>query len=209
MTDHAALVRTQEILPPSSREESWMVARAAFHIVYWAALAVSAQTYDPGGAGRAIAEPSPFERRFADLDAADQRLFRAAQEGIVEAERRRSATGRWPAIEALAREGIPPFAPDPIDRARYAWTFMQRGTAVNYAGTPAPGSGREALLILFVEPDQGAAPDPLAQVDETHHRLGDGTMIHATVWMGPGLGAAREAVSVVLPDQGWKQILVR
>ena len=61
---------------------------------------------------------------------------------------------------------------------------------------------------MMVEPDPGTANDPSALVDEVHHRLGDGAMIHVTVWMGPGLSATGTAVSVVAPDEGWKQVLV-
>ena len=207
MTAPAAILRTEEIRSPSARAESWMVARAVFHIVYWSALLVSAQTYDARAEGRVIAAPSPFERRFQDLDAADQRLFRAAQEGLAEAERRRSATGRWPSAEALGKEGVPPFTPDPIDRARYAWTFVQTGTAVNYVGTPAADAGRETLVLLITEPDPGTPQDPQAPEDEVHHRLTDGTMIHATVYLGPPLGPRREAVSMLAPDQGYKQVV--
>jgi len=184
-----------------------MVARAAFHVVFWSALVVSAQTFDPSGAAKDSA-PSPFERRFAELAPEDQRIFRAVQEGVAEAERRRSDGGRWPSAADLAREGVPPFAPDPIDRAGYSWTFVRTGTAANYVGTPRAGSGREAFMVLVVEPDPGTAPDPLAQVDEVHHRLGDGTMIHVTVWMGPPPGPLGAAVSTLAPDQGYKQILV-
>jgi len=210
MTASAATFRTHEIRPPSGRAETWAVARAAFHILYWSALLVSAQTYDPRrpADGAAIAgAPSPFERRFQDLDAADQRLFRSVQEGLAEAERRRSATGRWPTADELAREGVPPFTADPIDRARYAWTFERTGTAVNYVGTPALDAGRETLVLLITEPDPGTPQDPLALEDEVHHRLTEGTMIHATVWMGPPLGAMRGAVSMLAPDQGYKQVL--
>jgi hypothetical protein len=208
MTASAPTFRTVEIRPPSARAEGWTVARAAFHIVYWSALLVSAQTYDPRGPDSVIAgAPSPFERRFQDLDAADQRLFRAVQEGATEAERRRSATGRWPSADELAREGVPPFTADPLDRARYAWSFVRTGTAVNYVGTPAPDAGREAFVLLITEPDPGTPQDPLALEDEVHHRLTDGTMIHVAVWTGPPLGPRREAVSVLAPDQGYKQVL--
>jgi hypothetical protein len=196
--------RTVTILPPSARAETWMVARAVFHIVYWSALTVSAQTYLPGAKAAASA-PSPFERRFQDLDARDQRLFRALREGVAEAERRRSATGLWPSADALASAGVPPFAPDPIDRTRHAWTFAKAGTTVNYLGTPTSG---ETFLVLVVEPDPGTPVDPQALVDDVHHRLDDGTMIHVTVWMGPGLGTSREVVTVPPPEQGWKQITV-
>ena len=210
MSAPAVTFRTQEIRPPSARAESWAVARAVFHILYWSALLVSAQTYDPrrlADGGAIGSAPSPFERRFQDLDAAEQRLFRGVQEGLAEAERRRAATGRWPSAEELARAGVAPFTADPIDRARYAWSFAQTGTAVNYVGTPAPDAGREAFVLLVTEPDPGTPQDPLAVEDEVHHRLADGTMIHATVWTGPPLGPRAGAVSMLAPDQGYRQIL--
>ena len=202
-------IRTHEIRPPETRAETAMVARAAFHIVYWAALVVSAQTYDPARPAGAVtaSAPSPFERRFPELGPDDQRMYRAIQEGIAEAERRRSATGRWPSADALAGEGVPPFAADPLDRARYAWSFVRTGPVVNYVGTPGPGSGRETFAVIVTEPDPGTASDPSAQVDDVHHRLADGQMIHVTVWMGPPLGPLRDAVGVLAPDQGYKQVL--
>jgi hypothetical protein len=203
----APSIRVHEIRPPSARAETWFVARAAFHVVYWSALVVSAQTYgvtDPAAA----AAPSPFERRFQDLPAADQRLYRALREGLTEAERARDASGVWPTAAALAREGVPPFAPDPLDHAGYVWTFRRTGAAVNYVGTPAPGAGREALVAIVTEPEPGTPLDPLAQIDEVHHRLADGRMIHVTVWMGPPLGGeGAGAVGVLAPDQGYKQVL--
>jgi len=196
--------RTVAIRPPSARAEAAMVARAVFHIVYWSALVVSAETYAPGAAPAPRA--SPFERRFQDLGASDQRLFRALREGILEAEQRRSTTGRWPSTGELARAGVPPFAPDPIDRARHAWTFAAAGTTVNYVGTPA--SEGDTFLVLVVEPDPGTPPDPQALVDEVHHRLDDGTMIHVAVWTGPGLGGSGSVVTAPPLERGWKQITV-
>ncbi|APR86629.1 Hypothetical protein A7982_11978 [Minicystis rosea] len=204
----APSIRTHEVRPPSARAETAMVARAAFHIVYWAALVVSAQTYDPARPQGSVASPpSPFERRFPELATDDQRMYRAIQEGVAEAERRRSRSGRWPSPAALAREGVLPFAEDPIDRAGYTWSFAHTGPVVNYVGTPAPGSGREAFAVIVTEPDPGTALDPSAQVDDVHHRLADGQMIHVTVWMGPPLGPLRDAVGVLAPDQGYKQVL--
>jgi hypothetical protein len=196
--------RTLVVRPPSARGETWFVARAAFHIAYWSALVVSAETYAPSASQAATAR-APFEVAFQDLDPADQRLYRAIREGVAEAERRREAKGSWPSAEDLAREGVPPFAPDPIDRARHAWTFAQRGPLVNYAGTPAAGSGKKTFLVIITEPDPGTKPDPNAVVDDVHHRLADGTMIHVNVWLGPSL-STREAVAVVAAEEGWRQI---
>lgn len=194
--------RTVLVRPPSARGETWFVARAAFHILYWSALVISAETYAPGASSAAAVQRSPFAVAFQDLDPEGQRLYRAVREGIAEAERRREASGRWPRVEDLAREGVPPFAPDPIDRARYAWSFAQRGPVVNYVGAPVTG---KTFLVLIAEPDPGTAPDPGAVVDEVHHRLADGTMIHVNVWIGPGI-STRDAVAVVPVEDGWREI---
>jgi hypothetical protein len=201
-------VRTREVRTPSARGETWAVARALFHIAYWSVLAISAEAHGAKQPGVAAALSSPFERGFQDLAPADQRLFRASQEGVLEAERIRSASGRWPGVEALARAGVPPFAPDPIDRAGYTWQRVETGPKVDYIGVPRTGAGREAFFIVLVEPDPGTPKDPFAVTDETHHRLGDGTMIHVTFWMGPPLADTSEAVSLLPPERGYRQVLV-
>lgn len=189
------------------------MARALFHVAYWSVLVVSAQTYASPwqtatpAPGVAATQPSPFERRFQDLPPDDQRLFRALQEGVVEAERSRGATGRWPSVETLARKGVPPFAPDPIDRAGYTWKSVQTGLKVDYIGEPRAGSGREAFFAVIVEPDPGDPVDPQAVVDEIHHRLDDGRMIHVTLWTGPPLADAGEAFALLPPEKGYRQVL--
>jgi hypothetical protein len=198
---------TREIRSPSARAETLAVARALFHIVFWSALFVSAQTHAIALSGPAPAPSSPFERRFQDLPFDDQRVYRALSEGVVEAERIRSSTGRWPSADALAASGVPPFAPDPLDRAGYAWRSVQTGTKTDYIGTPSAASGRETFFALVVEPDPGTPDDPSQPADEVHHRLGDGTMIHVTIWTGPPLADTREAVGVLPPDKGYRQVL--
>ena len=84
---------------------------------------------------------------------------------------------------------------------------MQTGTAVNYIGTPEAASKRETFVLIVTEPDPGTAIDPSAQVDDVHHRLADGSMIHVTVWIGPALAPNGRAVAVLPPDQGYQQIL--
>jgi hypothetical protein len=200
------------VTSPSARRETWAVARAVFHLVYWSALLVSAQTYrapNASDAGAALAAPSPFERPFQDLPSADQRLFRSVQEGLVEAERARASTGRWPDVDALARAYVRPFAPDPIDRGGYTWRLARRGLAVDYVGTPTAGSGREGIFVVILEPEPNAPDDPLLQPDETHHRLTGGPMIHASIWMGPPLVDAASAFAEVLPERGYRQIVAK
>src|SRR5262249_10909150 len=96
---------------------------------------------------------APFERKFADLDAPDQRLTLMLREGMAEAEAVRSRTGAWPSAASLAQQGIPPFTADPIDHANYTWTFAANKTAINYLGRPAPASGRPSFLVIITEPD--------------------------------------------------------
>src|SRR3954463_16035488 len=121
-------------------------------------------------------------------------MFREMQEGLVEAERIRAATGRWPDAPSLSRDGIPPFAPDPT-RTPYRWSTLARGTTINYVGVPmaSPSAGSAdppaaptapAWLLVIIEPEQGAPPDP-APSDETHHRLPDGTTLHVSIWRVP------------------------
>ncbi len=200
--------RTVQIHALSARREALAVGRAIFFLLYASAFVLSAELR----AAPAGSEPlvlSSFERRFHDLDAEGQRIFRVLREGVSEAESRRDRRGAWPSVEELASEGIPPFAPDPLDRARYSWVRRTSDAVINYVGTPAPGTGREAVVVLITEPEPGTPIDPLAPVDEVHHRLADGAMLHVSVWMGPPLDAdgAREAMRVLPLEKGFKQIV--
>jgi hypothetical protein len=197
-------VRTETVQPPSLYRETGMVLRAAFHIAYFSAFVILGRP-DAGGAA---ATELPFERRFSDLEPSDQRVFRSLQEGLLEAEGERSRSGQWPAVEALAQRGVPPFAPDPIDKARYGWRLLRKGTLVNYIGVPAQESGRRSFVVIITEPGPESPIDPQTPIDELHHRLPDGMMIHVAVWMGPGLEGAREPVPFVSPDDGWQRVTV-
>jgi hypothetical protein len=62
-----------------------------------------------------------------------------------------------------------------------------------------------AWLLLVQEPDRGAPPDPSAE-DEEHHRLGDGAMLHVSIWVHPD-GAELPQRFVSLPQvEGWTQL---
>ena len=52
----------------------------------------------------------PYQKLIRDASPSEQRVFRELQEGLLEAERMRAQTGRWPDVAALEAEGIPPFA---------------------------------------------------------------------------------------------------
>ncbi len=138
------------------------------------------------------------------LESADQRVYRQCLEGLTDAEDVRARTGTWPAIDALARRGIPPFAADPVDHAGYSWRLVRDGTVVDYIGTPAAGSKRPTFVIVILEPDPGTPIDPQAIADEVHHKLADGTMLHVSIWIGSRTLASAVAVPAI--EDGWRRI---
>ncbi len=207
--------RTVEIQPPSLRAETLNVLKASAAIV----VLVAAYLFRPamfGGADRPEAARSgdllPFQSLVRDAPGADQRLFRELQEGLLEAERVRATTGRWPDSTTLATAGVPPFAPDPTRKAvTYRWSTLVQGTIVNYLGvpmTPDASSAPSAWLLVIIEPEAGAPPDP-APNDETHHRLPDATTLHVSIWRVPEKMRRSGFAAVPLPqNEGWTQLLV-
>jgi hypothetical protein len=197
-----------EVRPPSAHRETVGVARAVFHVVFWCGLFVSAQTFDARSSSAATnASLSPYERRFQDLPFEDQRIFRNVQEGVADAARARSATGRWPRVEDLAARGVPPFAVDPIDRAHYRWHMLETGRTVDYVGIPDAASGRDAFFVIISEPDPGTPDDPLAKEDDEHFRLANGPMIHLSIWVGPALVGRTSSFAVLPVEDGYRMIL--
>jgi hypothetical protein len=203
-------VRTVEVLPPSIEGELVWLFNTAVFILLVVTYIVAFETL---GSGRvASTGPKdgllPFQVLFRDLPTADQRMFRAMQEGVGEAERLRAADGAWPTTVSLADAGIPPFARDPLDKSGLRWSERSEGLVVNYLGVPSAGRS-QAFLILVQEPDPVTgekAPQP-GLVDEEHHLLTNGTLLHVTYWktaepsLGPGvLGDPAMA--------GWTQIRV-
>lgn len=260
-------LRTVEIRPPSARAETWNVLRAAALIVLAAWIYVADTTAPAGDAavpagmaaptamaaagGGAARDLMPYQRLFRSLGGEDQRLFRELQEGLLEAENARSSARRWPLPEALAAQGIPPFADPPgrAGRRRYRWQLREAGLIVNYLGVPADRRD-PAFLLLVQEPDPlapaagvafpapggmpaggaaavaGSLPAAPA-MDEMHHRLADGTLLHVSTWMrdvrfgfpalaeggaggAGGDGGAGGASGVIAEPyaQGWLQVLV-
>lgn len=198
-------VRSVEVLPPSRGAEARVVLRAAMAIVLGALLFGA---WRRGAAPDVGADLLPYQVSFRDLAPELQRVYRELLEGVVEAENARAETGVWPTPEALAEEGVPPFAADPLRATELRWTRLQDGPSVSYRGVPAEADAPE-LLVLIQEPDPrvGERFDPTAPPDETHHRLPDGSLLHVTLWYRPrALGGPIELL--VRPfTEGFLQIL--
>jgi len=204
-------VRTVEIRPPSLRVETINVLKAAAAILLIVAAYVFRPAFgtQPGGlqAGPSQFGLLPYQRLIADASSSDQRVFREMQEGLLEAERIRAQTGRWPDVAALEAEGIPPFARDPTQKLTYTWTSVRQDWATNYLGVPSDRS-QPAWVLVILEPEPGAPADP-APNDETHHRLPDGTTLHVSIWTMPEEKRRSGFAALRLPqNEGWTNWLV-
>lgn len=204
MSVAAATIRRVEVRPPSARVEFANVVRLGMVVVVgvWMFLATDSATF--GKAGAATRHLLPFQTLIQDRPPIEQRMFRALQEGLLEAEARRAASGRWPEPAALADEGIPPFAIDPTDKGGpYEWRLIVNGAIVNYLGLPRR-AGAPAWLLLVQEPEPGAPPDP-AREDEEHHRLLNGDMLHVSTWIRAEAPTPRGAIRAPQAE-GWTQL---
>ena len=195
--------RAVVVVPLSARAELLVVVRAAMAIAVgvWIYLASTASTFGGGAAQRNLL---PFQKLIADRPAQEQRTFRELQEGLLEVEAARSASGVWPTTDSLAADGVPPFAPDPTRRGQTIWQRLQSGATVNYLGLPGQDDG-PAWLLLVQEPEPGVPPDQNFE-DEEHHRLSSGVMLHVSTWAHQD-GRKISARLVRLPQaEGWTQL---
>jgi hypothetical protein len=201
--------RTVEIRPPSLRDETLNVLKAATAVVAVVAVYLFRPTVEMGG-GQAATSPAglfPYQALVRDAPPADQRIFRELQEGLLEAERIRATTGRWPDVAVLAADGIPPFAADPTQKASYKWTSIRQDWVVNYLGVPSDPAA-PAWVLVILEPEPGAPADP-APNDETHHRLPDGTTLHVSIWRIREESRRSGFAALRLPqNDGWTQLMV-
>jgi hypothetical protein len=149
----------------------------------------------------------PYQKLIRDASPGEQRVFRELQEGLLETERIRAETGRWPDVTALEAEGIPPFARDPTRKIDYKWTSVRQDWAINYLGVPSEPS-QPAWVLVILEPEPGAPADP-APNDETHHRLPDGTTLHVSIWNIREEKRRSSFAALRLPqNDGWTNWLV-
>src|SRR6185295_14957108 len=81
----------------------------------------------------------------------------------------------------------------------------QQGLQIEYLGAPG-AAGETAYLLQITEPDPQAPPHAATPVDEEHHRLPDGTLLHVATWLRRG-GVA-QAPAGVPAAAGWTQIVV-
>jgi hypothetical protein len=197
-------MRRLEVQPLSPRAELGHVLRLGFAVVIgaWMYLATDSGLFRDANVG--ARHLLPFQALVQDRTSNEQRMFREIQEGLLESEARRSENGAWPAVAALAADGIPPFTFDPTQRdGQYDWRLIASGTFVNYLGLPRR-TGAPAWLLLVQEPVPGAPPDP-AREDEEHNRLLTGEMLHVSTWVRED---ARVTDGIIRMPQaaGWTQL---
>jgi hypothetical protein len=202
-------IRVLDLRGPTVREEAVAVFRALMVIAFGALFLIGRGWTDGSGAAPAAQADAPaYQVLFRDLTSPEQRMFRGLQEGLTEAENLRPGLPEWPSPEALASQGIPPFAPDPLAPGM-TWSFSRRGPNATYLGATA-AAGSPAYLILIQEPAPDSPGDPPnTPLDETHHRLSTGVILHVSIWEQP---AGRVEASPAILDRpylgGWRQIEV-
>ncbi|MBZ5556770.1 MAG: hypothetical protein LAO77_05785 [Acidobacteriia bacterium] len=200
-------IRTVEIRPPSLREETTIVVRLAVVIVAIVGFYLANTAWSVDGKPARANGLLPYQTLVSDAASPAQLMFRELQEGLLEAERVRSDTGGWPSPDALAEQGIPPFAKDPTAKGpAYRWIVTHRGAFINYRGIPGV-TGAPAWLLLVQEPLPDSLPDPSPE-DEEHHRLPHGMMLHVSVWTHTDGAELSPALVQVPQAEGWIQLRV-
>lgn len=145
----------------------------------------------------------PYQTLVATLPEPDQQMYRTIRQGLLDAETDRIRTTAWPSPEALAARGVAPFAASDGVPA-YKWSYFAQGAIMNYFGQPVDGAA-PAWVIEIQEPGPGMPPD-LSPVDDEHHRLPDGTMVHTYVWTHR-LGGQVTAEFIRQPQSvGWMSV---
>ncbi len=200
------MTRTVTVRSPSVWRETGYVARAVAHVIVWTAALMGA-SFTRGEQQAAAGQPTVAldEVAFGTLDAGAQRMYRSCLDALAEAEATRGKSGAWPTVEQLVAKNLAPFL-DPLDKAGYRWTLLNRGGVFDYVGVPDASSGRPTFLINVVEPEPGMVVDVGLPSDETHHRLRDGTMLHVGVWSVPGARQLDTAVPTPAFEDGWRRI---
>jgi hypothetical protein len=150
----------------------------------------------------------PYQMLVRDLVSADQAMFTALKQSLLDAEALRTTTGRWPEPPAVA--SLPKTAPGgdaTLPAAAYTWRRAAVGVVTHYLALPVGDVSAAAWLIVIREPEPGV-PTDTAPNDEEHHRLADGTVLHVSIWTHR-FGGQVDAAFVPQPEAaGWTQLLV-
>lgn len=202
--EHVATASGQKVGKTSdqaSRQERLRV------LALGAAIIVLAAVYF--GMRSPVSEPGrllPYQMLMRDMVPADQAMFNALKQSLLDAEVTRNATGRWPDVPALSSlpSTTPGGGPAP---ASYAWRVETQGVITHYVGVPGQDASAPAWMIAIKEPEPGV-PTDTAPNDEEHHRLVDGTVLHVSVWTHR-FGAQVDRAFLPQPEVGgWTQVLV-
>ena len=197
-------IRDVIITPPSLQLELLTVVRVAALIAFGVWLYLANSPYVAERVDRSPRTLLPYQSLVSDRSADEQRMFRELQVGLLEAENVRAVTKSWPTADAMAADGIEPFAPNPsLKGPRYRWQMLRDGRFVNYLGTTA-GDGAAAWLLVIQEPDP-TAPEPF-RADEEHHQLLDGSVLHVATWVRPGPFSAPATAMQAPQFTGWIQL---
>jgi hypothetical protein len=204
-------IRTEEVVPPSQRDDGSWVFLAAMAIVVCVIYIIGFERGGPVGGNAAAPAQAllPYQVLFRDLPGTEQRMFRAMQEGLGEALRTRGSTQNWPAVATLSADGVPPFAPDVLDRSGLRWELRSTAFLYQYVGVPSATRAAPAFMISIVEPEPiiGEKAIP-GVVDEEHQVLPDGLLLHITYWKRGAVGIG--AGPITDPSlAGWTQIRVK
>lgn len=206
MQGHQAVGRrTVEARSPSAKKETVVVIGVA--VLVLAAGLVLAPGPTRGPEAPTSAELLPYQRLFSTLPPEDQLRYRELLEGVVEAENLRAKSGTWPTVEALRDVGVPPFVPNPVQKGTLTWSQRGQAPVYNYLGQPN-GAGVAWLVLLQESGDRlGKEVPTVADLDEQHHLLSNGEIIHFSVWRRDS--APTDDALIILPmTEGWTQILV-
>ncbi|MBX7112819.1 MAG: hypothetical protein K1X64_00695 [Myxococcaceae bacterium] len=201
---------TVQVRSPSARRETWRFFLWCAAVLAACAVAIASRVR-ASAPGQNSPERLPYQQHFSVLDGAEQRRFLELREGILEIENIRGREGRWPSVEFLRAQALPPVVSGLPDAPPLKWQLREYGDYVNYTAFPESGAGQQ-WLILFIEPPKGLLKtphEPPAPLDEEHHTLSDGTALHVTVWRKDASSGEPQVVVPTPAMENFTQLLGR
>lgn len=201
--------RTVTRRSPSATKETLGVIGAVALVVGLGLVLAPGPNPDRGQADRP--ELLPYQRLFRGLPPGEQLRYREILEGVTEVENHRAERGVWPEVNTLIEAGVPPFAPNPVEKGALVWTRRGRSPVHNYLGLPSGAAGQTgaAWLVLFQESGDrlGQEVKTVADLDEQHHLLSNGEIIHFSVWRRDQAPTGEDPILLPMAE-GWTQILI-